>query len=71
MCQGGGIFAEGRGKLASRFRGGKKNCRQLLGGAKKNFKSSYFNPNTIDMYWALIDMCIVPLYCGYIVNKVS
>ena len=33
---GGGILVWGRGKLASRFRGGKKKCRRLLGGAKKN-----------------------------------
>ena len=49
---GGGILARGRGKLASQFRGGKKNCRRLLGGGKKIEKSSYFNPNSTDICWA-------------------
>ena len=68
MCQGGGgIFACGRGKLASRFRGGKKKCRRLLGGAKK--KNMFFliiNHNSTDIWWAWIVICIVSLYCGYV-----
>ena len=44
--------------------GGAENWRRGLGGAKKYF---YFNHNSTDIYWTWIDMCIVPLYCGYIV----
>ena len=51
--------------------GGQKKTAVNFKGGQKKLKSSYFNPNSKDICWALIDMCIVPLYCGYIVVILS
>ena len=71
MSGGDGILARGRGKLASQFRGGKKNCRRLLGGQKvfkKNFLfQSQFNRYMLDLNRHVHSTLILWLYSGYIV----
>ena len=73
MSGGAAFSREGAKKLVSPFRGQKKLPSTFKGGKKifKSSYSSYSNPNSTDICFALIDMYIVPLYCGYIVVILS
>ena len=70
MCQGGGVFTGGRGKLASRFRGAKKLPSTFRGGKKKIkifLFQSQFKRYMLGFNRHVHSTLILWLYSGYIV----